>query len=103
MTKPKDTPQPSSSDPMQAWQDGMAQWSAFLTRRVQHLADTQEAMLSCKSPAELMQLQTEFMQTAVQDYAEETGAFWQRMSGGTILPWFPVAGSTKRKYDDVPL
>ncbi len=79
--------------PMAAWMEVMQESARFITDRLQTDIETQQAMLACRTPAELMQVQTEFFQTAMQQYAEEAQRLAQIMS----------RASHTRGYDDVPL
>lgn len=75
------------------WQEVMTESVRFMTERLEKDMDTQKAMLGCKSPAELMQVQTEFYQEALSDYTAQT----TRMLG------LMTQTGSKRSYDDVPL
>lgn len=98
-SKKTETPEATAAlaalNPMAAkvWQDILTESARFMTERLQKDMETQKALLSCKSPTELMQLQTEFYQEALSDYTEQTTRMLQLMS---------QTGS-KRSYDDVPL
>ncbi|WP_372884578.1 phasin family protein [Shimia sp.] len=83
-------------NPMAAtlWQDVLQESARFITERLQKDLETQQAMLGCKSPAELLQLQTDFYQSALADYTEQTTRMLKLMS---------KAGGTSREYDDIPL
>ena len=87
----------------QAWQDVMTEYSRFVMDRLQQDLETQKAMLNCKSPAELMQIQSQFYQTAVKQYSEETMRLFQMMSEATGKAVEDAEASQKRGYDDVPL
>ena len=88
---------------LRAWQDIMTECGRFAVDRLQHGIETQKAMLNCKNPAELMQLQTKFYQSAIKQYSEETMRLIQLMSEATGKTMGEVRSSTKRGYDDVPL
>ncbi|WP_127115647.1 phasin family protein [Shimia sediminis] len=102
-SKPKDTKTPETTqaaamaalNPMAAkvWQDIMAESVRFMTERLDKDKETQKALLSCKSPTELMQVQAEFYQEALSDYTQQTTRMLQLMS----------QTGAKRSYDDVPL
>ena len=88
-------------DAMKAWQDVMTECGSFVMERLQQDMEAQQAMLKCTSPAELMTLQTQFFQTAMQQYTEQTTKVMQMMSdaaGKSVS-----VGIASRKYDDVPL
>ena len=100
-SKDTKTAEKAAFDPMAAfnpaaakvWQDIMTESVRFMTERLQKDMETQKAMLSCKSPAELLQLQTEFFQDAMKDYTDEATRMLTLMS----------STGTARSYDDVPL
>lgn len=76
------------------WQEIMQESARFVTERLQKDLETQQAMLSCKSPAELLQLQADFFQSALSDYTEEATRMLKLMS---------KTGGASREYDDIPL
>lgn len=82
-------------NPMAAtvWQDIMTESVRFMTERLQKDMETQKAMLGCTSPTELMELQTKFLQDALEDYTQEATRMLKLMS----------RTGTARDYDDVPL
>ncbi|MFD3190426.1 phasin family protein [Sedimentitalea sp. HM32M-2] len=83
-------------NPMAAetWQDIMTESARFVKERLQKDLETQQAMMACKTPMELLQVQTEFYQTAIAQYTEEANRMFRIMS--------KTAG-TARDYDDIPL
>ena len=86
---------------IQSWQEVMTEWGRFVTDRLHQDIETQQAMLNCKTPADVMRVQTEFYQTAVKQYSEETMRLMQMMSDAAGKSMSNPA--LKRKYDDVPL
>ncbi len=54
----------------QAMMSVMAESARFLTDRLQQDLDAQKALLACKSPTELLQVQSEFMKTAMEQYID---------------------------------
>ena len=87
----------------QAWQEVMNECSRFVMDRLQQDMETQKAMMNCKSPAEMMQLQSDFYQTAIKQYSEETMRLLQMMSEATGKAVEDAEPVHKRRYDDVPL
>jgi hypothetical protein len=81
----------------QAWLDLMQEGARFMAKRLQQDVETQKALLACKSPAELMQVQTEFFKTAAEQYADYTTRLFKGAAQAA-----PVT-TTARKYDDVPV
>lgn len=78
----------------EVWQEIMREGARFMTERLQKDLETQQAMLSCKSPTELLQLQSDFYQSALSDYSAEATR---------MLALMGRANGTSRSYDDVPL
>jgi len=104
-----DTPDTSKAmpgvnpDAMEAWQGVMTECNRFFMARLREDLETQKAMLRCTSPAELMQVQTEFYQSAVRQYSEEAMRLFQMMTDATTTSVRTDTRSNRRKYDDVPL
>lgn len=86
-----------------AWLDVMSESSRFVMDRLQQDLETQRAMLACKSPTDLMRLQAEFFQTAMQQYSEESMRLFKMMSDATEKTVAEAGTSRSRGYDDVPL
>lgn len=76
------------------WQEIMTESARFVSERLQQDMEAQQAMMNCKTPMELMQVQTEFYQKAVARYTEEAARMMKMMSNPT---------GAKRSFDDVPL
>lgn len=90
----------------QAWQDVMSDSARFLAERFQQDMDTQKALLSCKNPAELLQVQTDFFQSAMQQYSDHATRVFSRLSAAADSSGAEGKGGrsgTARKYDDVPI
>lgn len=79
---------------VEAWQEIMTESTRFVTERLQKDAEVQQALLNCKNPTELLQVQTEFYETAVKQYSAEATRMFEIMAKGAGIA---------RKYDDVPL
>ena len=112
--KPKTTPESGATDvtafmmatnPMatQAWLDFMNESARFVTERLHQATETQRAMLSCRTPAELMKVQSEFYQDALRQYAEEANRLFNLMSDATRKNLGVTMTKHARSYDDVPL
>ena len=86
---------------MQTWQEIMTEWGRFVTDRLHQDIETQRALLECKTPTDLMRVQTEFYQNAVKQYSEETMRLMQMFSEAAGKSMAEVGSA--RKYDDVPL
>lgn len=59
------------------WAEGMAELGGemlhFLSERAQRDVNTQQRLLHCTNLDELRQIQSEFLQSAINDYTAETG------------------------------
>jgi len=81
------------------WLDIVNESARFVSERLREDLSTQTAMLQCKSPVELVQLQSEFIRKAVEQYTEESMRLFEIMREAAA-----EAGSGQsRGYDDVPL
>jgi hypothetical protein len=86
-----------------AWMDLMSESARFLTERLHSDLETQKAFMACKTPAELVEVQAEFLNTAMQQYAEEA----TRLIDMTMKASKDIGDDLKsghsRGYDDVPV
>ncbi|MDU9005009.1 phasin family protein [Sedimentitalea todarodis] len=88
---------------MEAWLDLMNESARFVADRLQKDQETQKALLSCNTPAELMQVQSEFLSNAVSQYTAQTTRVFEKMSEATRVTLTETAKVSSRGYDDVPL
>lgn len=58
---------------IEGWVEASGEIAAFLGRRIQSDIDLQRQILQCRDPAELVRIQTAFVEKAVEDYRAETG------------------------------
>lgn len=79
---------------VEAWQDIINESVGFMTRRLERDLETQQAMLNCKTPADLLKVQADFIETTFAQYTEEANRMMKIMA---------KAGNAARGYDDVPL
>ncbi len=59
---------------LQSWSCLAGQSAGFLSRRWKQDLDLMEKIRACKTPLELLQLQSDFMQRALADYMREAGS-----------------------------
>ncbi|MFC4670441.1 phasin family protein [Seohaeicola nanhaiensis] len=85
------------------WMEIMAESARFLSARLRADVAAQQAMLACRSPAELFQVQTEFCSTALQDYANEAARIGRKMTETVEDTLTDLKTGRARGYDDVPL
>lgn len=88
---------------LRPWLEIFSESTRFVADRLQQDLATQKAMLSCKTPAELMKVQAEFYKTAMDQYSEEAALLFEMMSKATESSFKQAGVSLSRKYDDVPL
>lgn len=62
---------------MEGWVDATGEIVTFLVRRIQSDIDLQHQILQCRDPAELVRIQTAFVEKAIEDYRAETGKLAQ--------------------------
>ncbi|MFD1194370.1 phasin family protein [Seohaeicola saemankumensis] len=86
-----------------AWLEMMSDSARFLAERLQKDLETQKAMLACKTPAELLQIQAEFFKTAMEQYSEHAMRLKETMTTVTEETVKGVRSGHSRGYDDVPL
>jgi len=58
-----------------AWIGVFAEGTRFLAHRLRKDLETQKAILQCKSATDLLEVQTRFYETAIQEYAAEVMRF----------------------------
>lgn len=56
---------------MEGWAEASSQVATFLARRIQSDFQLQREILQCRDPAELVRIQTAFVQKAIEDYRTE--------------------------------
>lgn len=88
---------------MEVWFELMNDSSRFVADRLKRDQATQKALLNCKTPAELMQVQSDFFSNAVDQYTAQTARMFGKMSVATRITLTETANVSSRGYDDVPL
>ena len=85
------------------WLDIMSESARFMTDRLRQDLNTQQAMLACKTPAELLKVQSEFYTSTMKDYSEQFTRLCEMMSKATNDTLDDARSGHSRKYDDIPL
>ena len=85
------------------WLEIMTESTRFVSERLQNDLETQRAMLRCQSPADLVQVQSEFFRKAMEQYSSEAQRLFQIMTEATGDTVKDTKTSTKRGYDDIPV
>jgi hypothetical protein len=86
-----------------AWAEVMNESARFVADRLQKDVEAQQALLKCKTPAEVAQVQSEFFQTAIEEYTEEAKRMFEILSGAAEETMDEVKTGQSRDYDDVPV
>ena len=86
-----------------AWLEMMSGSARFLADRLQQDLETQKAILACKKPMELLQVQSAFFKTAMEQYTEHAMRLKETMTTATEETIKGAQTSHSRGYDDVPL
>ncbi len=94
----------SSGNPaFDAWLSMGTEAMQFLSNRMQQDLKTQQALLECKKPEDLQRIQTEFFQTAMDQYAAEATKMMQTLTDATKIGLSAATPGAARKKDDIPL
>jgi hypothetical protein len=86
-----------------AWLDMTSEGRRFIMKRLQQDLETQEAMLKCKNPMELLEVQSEYIKTAMEQYTDEVTRLCNAMFRATKETADDTRSGRARGYDDVPL
>ncbi|WP_147115337.1 phasin family protein [Tateyamaria sp. syn59] len=87
----------------QAWMEMTSACSTFALDRMQKALAAQQAMMTCASPAALMQVHSDYCRDAAQDYSKQTARMMALMTSATGQRAADGTSPFSRKYDDVPL
>lgn len=86
-----------------AWVDIMNESARFLSERLQEDMEAQRALLSCKTPEEVVKVQSDFIFKAMRQYADEAQKMTKIMTEASDELTKEARQSWSRAYDDVPL
>ncbi|MDJ0858841.1 MAG: phasin family protein [Dinoroseobacter sp.] len=86
-----------------AWTDMVSSSARFMTDRLQTDLETQKALLACKTPAELMAVQAQFLNTTMQQYANEAARVFDITLKVSADLSEDLKSGHARDYDDVPV
>ncbi len=86
-----------------AWMDLMSEGARFMTERLRRDMELQRDLLACKSPSELMQIQTAFMKDAMEQYADEASRYFKMAFHSLEEIDEDVKHGHRRDYDDIPV
>lgn len=87
----------------QAWMDILSDSARFLTERLHQDLDTQKALLACKTPAELLQVQSAFLKSALAQYTAYATRCQSKLATAAEDTMGDARSGFSRGYDDVPL
>lgn len=92
------------ANPMaKAWIAMMSESTRFVTERLRQDMELQQALMACKNPADLVQLQSEFYTKAMAQYLDETAKMFNMLNQAAKVTTESNGPTTKRGYDDVPV
>ena len=83
--------------------DLVAENMQFATQFVQHTIETQTSMAACRTPADLMDLQSAYLRDAASACANQAARNLQLATGMAGPKKTKSKSPFKRGYDDVPL
>lgn len=86
-----------------AWMDIFNEGTRFMADRLQQNLETQKAMLACRSPSDVLQVQSSFVSGAMEQYADEARRLFTMMSDAAGTTIRDARTGHSRRYDDVPL
>lgn len=87
----------------QTWLSLANECTRFAAERMQQNRDAQRAMLSCKTPMDVVAQQFNYCQSMSQLYANQTTRLFEMATGAAQRTADEAAQSHSRKYDDIPL
>ena len=85
------------------WLDIFSESARFVNDRLQQDMSAQHAILACKSPGELLQVQAKHYEIALAQYAEEFPRLYKLISTAMFDTARSTGSSHARRYDDIPL
>lgn len=86
-----------------AWMDMMTETARFMTERLRTDLETQKALMACRTPADLMAVQAEFLNTAMRQYADEAARVIDMTMKASQDIAEDMGSGHSRGYDDVPV
>ena len=86
-----------------AWTDIMKESARFVSERLQEDMEAQKVLLQCKTPADLVQFQSEFVLKAMQQYTDEAQRITKIMTDAGEDIAKDARHSWSRVYDNIPL
>lgn len=85
------------------WATVMNESARFLSERLQEDMEAQKALLACKTPAEVVKVQSEFFRKAMVQYSDEAQRMFRIMTDATEEAVREAGTGTRREYDDIPI
>lgn len=86
-----------------AWTDIMNESARFVSDRLQQDMEAQKALMQCKTPAEFVTFQSDFVLKAMQQYADEAQRMTKIMTDASEEIAKDARHTWSRAYDNVPL
>lgn len=88
---------------VKSWMDLMSESARFMTERLKTDLETQKALMACRTPAELVEVQAKFLNTAMQQYADEAARVMDMAMKASKDISEDMKTGHSRGYDDVPV
>ncbi|MEQ3708151.1 MAG: phasin family protein [Tateyamaria sp.] len=85
------------------WAEVMNAQTRFIMDRLQKDMEAQKAVLTCRDPSQLLQIQSDFYQSTIAEYAEQTARMLKLTTDVTAKTMEAAKAGYSRAYDDVPL
>jgi hypothetical protein len=86
-----------------AWLEIVTECAQFNLDRLQQVWDAQKSLLDCRSPADMLRLQTDFCRKAIEQYTNEADHLLGMMSKATAASIEEATSGRARRYDDIPV
>jgi len=86
-----------------AWNEVLTHSTAFVNARMTADQELPGRLMSCKTPVEVMEVQTEFYSKAFKDYSENSAQMAQLVTKATETTFKEMMSGHSRAYDDVPV
>ena len=85
------------------WTEVMNAQTRFIMDRLQKDMEAQKAVMTCRDPNQLLKIQSDFYQSTVKEYAEQTAHMLKLTTEATAKTMEAAKTGYSRAYDDVPL
>ncbi len=88
---------------LKAWMDLTSESARFMAERLRRDIELPSEMIACQSPSELMQVQSEFFKTAIDQYLEEAARYSQMSASAFQSIVEEMRAAHTSEYNNIPL